>query len=586
MDLRESNSRRRLSPQPNPAGRNKLVSAARVAPSKSRLISPMNLTKILAALLVSLPVLVTLSLVLRNPSPDRIKSFADARIIERLVTNDASSSSSSEDGFSDHTHMPKDKLHDGLIVPGFDEASCLSRYQSNLYRKISPHKPSSHLLSRLRSYEDLHKKCGPHTKSYNKTLEQLKSGSPSTGVDSSEECKYVVWISYSGLGNKILTISSAFLYALLTNRVLLVDPGKDMADLFCEPFPENSWLLPDDFPVKDRFNAFDQKSPHCYGNILKSENNKIANASPSFLYLHLAHDYDEQDKLFFCDDEQSLIEKVPWLFMRTDNYFVPSLFLMPSFEQELEKLFPEKETVFHHLGRYLFHPSNHVWGLITRYYQAYLARADERIGIQVRTFEAGPSPLRHVMNQIYACAFKEKLLPRVERKKPIVTSSPGKPKLKSVLITSLTSGYSEDVRNMYWEHPTVNGDTIGVFQPSHEGHQQTDKNLHDQKAWAEMYLLSLCDVLVTSAWSTFGYVAQGLGGLKPWILYKPENKMTPDPPCGQVMSMEPCFHAPPFYDCKAKKGVDTGALVPHVRHCEDMSWGLKLVDSHESHDQL
>ncbi|KAM1741299.1 hypothetical protein ACFX13_011538 [Malus domestica] len=586
MDLRESKSRRRLSPQPNPAGRNKPVSADRVAPSTSRLLTPMNLTKILAVLLVSLPVLVTLSLVLQNLPSNRIKGFADARIIERLVQNDTSSSSSSVDGFSDHTHMPKDELHDGLIAPRFDEGSCLSRYQSNFYRKISPHKPSSHLLSRLRGYEDLHKRCGPHTKPYNKTLEQLNSSDPITAIDSSEECKYVVWISYSGLGNKILTISSAFLYALLTNRVLLVDPGKDMADLFCEPFPENSWLLPNDFPVKDRFDALDQKSPYCYGNILKSKNNKIANASASFLYLHLAHDYDDQDRLFFCDEEQSLIEKVPWLIMRTDNYFVPSLFLMPSFEQELEKLFPEKETVFHHLGRYLFQPSNHVWGLITRYYQAHLVKADERIGIQVRTFEAGPSPLRHVMNQIYACAFKEKLLPQVDRKKPIVTAASGIPKLKSVLITSLTSGYSEDLRNMYWEHPTVNGDTVGVFQPSHEGHQQTDKNLHDRKAWAEMYLLSLCDVLVTSAWSTFGYVAQGLGGLKPWILYKPENQTTPDPPCGQVMSMEPCFHAPPFYDCKAKKGVDTGALVPHVRHCEDMSWGLKLVDSHESHGQL
>ncbi|KAM2534584.1 hypothetical protein TB1_020287 [Malus domestica] len=79
-----------------------------------------------------------------------------------------------------------------------------------------------------------------------------------------------------------------------------------------------------------------------------------------------------------------------------------------------------------------------------------------------------------------------------------------------------------------------------------------------------MYLLSLCDVLVTSARSTFGYVAQGLGGLKPWIRYKPENRSTPDPPCGRVRSMKPCFHDPHFYDCKAKKEVDTGAIVPQV----------------------
>ncbi|KAK7850130.1 galactoside 2-alpha-l-fucosyltransferase [Quercus suber] len=86
-----------------------------------------------------------------------------------------------------------------------------------------------------------------------------------------------------------------------------------------------------------------------------------------------------------------------------------------------------------------------------------------------------------------------------------------------------------------------------------------------------MYLLSLTDVLVTSAWSTFGYVAQDLGGLKPWILYKSENQTTPNPLCCQAMSMEPCFHAPPFYDCKKKKEIDNGPLVPHVRHCEDMS---------------
>uniref|UniRef100_A0A2N9J4Y1 Fucosyltransferase n=1 Tax=Fagus sylvatica TaxID=28930 RepID=A0A2N9J4Y1_FAGSY len=332
----------------------------------------------------------------------------------------------------------------------------------------------------------------------------------------------------SGLDNRVLTLASAFLYALLTNRVLLVDQGKDMADLFCEPFPEKSWFLPVDFPLKKRFKIFNQKSPHSYGNMLKKN---ILNTSreslPSYLYLHLAHDYDDHDKLFFCDQYQTLLNRVPWLIMKTDNYFVPSLFLMPSFEQELSTLFPQRDTVFHHVGQH-------------------------------------------------------KVLPEVDRKRPIVSSTPsGKQNLKAVLITSLSSGYFENVRNMYWEHTTVTGDLVGVYQPSQEKFQQTEKRLHNRKAWAEMYLLSLTDVLVTSAWSTSGYVAQGLGGLKPWILYKSENQTAPNPPCGQAMSMEPCFHAPPFYDCKAKKGIDTGALVPHVTHCEDMSWGLKLVDNQD-----
>ncbi|KAE8676946.1 Galactoside 2-alpha-L-fucosyltransferase [Hibiscus syriacus] len=330
------------------------------------------------------------------------------------------------DDYAPPIQARKDKLQGGLLAGGFNEASCISRYQSVLYRKESLHKASPYLILRLRSYEALHKRCGPYTKSYNKTLEKLKTGDHLESTD----CNYLVWISFSGLGNRILTLASAFLYALM-NHVLLVDPG-DMVDLFCEPFLEVSWFLPLDFPLTRQFSSLDKKSLHCYGKILKS--NTFANSnrsiSSSFVYLHLVHDYDDQDKLFFCDQDQTSLQKVSWLIMKSDNYFVPSLFLIPSFEQELGNLFPRKETVFHFLGRYLLHPTN-----------------------------------------------------------------------------------------------------------------------------------------------------ESLGGLKPWILYKPENRTVPDPPCCRVMSMEPCFHAPPFYDCKAKRGIDTGAVVPYVRHCEDMSWGLKLVDN-------
>ncbi|OMO64536.1 Xyloglucan fucosyltransferase [Corchorus olitorius] len=478
----------------------------------------------------------------------------------------------------DQISKPTDKLFGGLLAAGFDEDSCLSRYQSVLYQKTSPFKASPYLISKLRNYEQLHKRCGPNTQPYNAAVEQLRSGGSVSF--SSTDCKYIVWVCYSGLGNRILTLASVFLYALLTDRVLLVDRGKDMANLFCEPFPEKSWFLPLNFPITNKFNSFGQKSPESYGNMLKKIIKASTESLPSYLYLHLAHDYDDHDKLFFCDEEQALLNKVPWLIMKTDNYFVPSLFLMSLFEHELIMLFPEKETIFHHLGRYLFHPTNQVWGLITRYYKAYLAKADERIGIQVRTFDSGPGPYQYVKDQISACTQGEKLLPAVDTKGTIVPPSENS-KLKAVLMTSLVSGYFENVKNMYWEHPTVTGDIIGVHQPSHEEKQQTEKPLHNMKAWAEMYLLSLSDELVTSAWSTFGYVAQGLGGLKPWILYKSENQTTPNPPCQRAMSMEPCFHAPPFYDCKAKKGIDTGKVVPHVRHCEDISWGLKVVDSQD-----
>lgn len=478
-----------------------------------------------------------------------------------------------ENELAQPVEVPKDKLLGDLLPTGFDDKSCLSRYQSLLYRRGVPQKASPYLISKLRSYEARHKKCGPYTNSYNKTVEALKSGRYSSMSD----CKYVVWISFSGLGNRILTLASAFLYALLTDRVLLVDRGHDIPDLFCEPFPEVSWLLPLDFPLTNKFNGFNQKSHQSYGNVLKS--NSTAPAPQPYIYLHLVHDYDDQDKLFFCDQDQAYLQKISWLIMKSDNYFVPSLFLMPSFEQELHSLFPEKETIFHLLGRYLFHPTNSVWGLITRYYEAYLSKADVIAGIQIRVFDIQPGPFKHILDQILSCTRRENILPQISQQgRPVNPST--KKKTVAVLMTSLSSGYFEQVRDLYWENPTATGEVITVFQPSHEGHQQTEKQNHNRKAWAEIYLLSLTDKLVTSSWSTFGYVAQGLGGLKPWILNKPENHTAPDPPCRRAVSMEPCFHAPPFYDCKLRRGADTGAVVPHVRHCEDMSWGLKLVQHH------
>ncbi|XP_006417055.2 probable fucosyltransferase 7 isoform X1 [Eutrema salsugineum] len=480
------------------------------------------------------------------------------------------------------SETPRDKLVGGLLTADFDEGSCLSRYhQSLLYRKPSPYKPSQYLVSKLRSYEKLHKRCGPGTNAYKEATKNLGHGDDDNNANKSDsDCRYIVWVPVFGLGNRILTLASVFLYALLTERLILVDQHKDISDLFCEPFPGTSWLLPLDFPLADQLGRFDQTYLFCYGTMLKNHaiNSTTSERIPSHLYLHLIGGYRDHDKMFFCETDQSVIGKVPWLVVKSNLYFVPSLWLIPSFQTELSKLFPQRDTVFHHLSRYLFHPTNQVWGMVTRSYKAYLSRADETLGIQVRVFGERAIYLQHVMDQILACTQREKLLPEAAPQEEETQVNVSKSaKVKAVLVTSLSSGYSENLKSMYWEYPSSTGDIVVVHQPSQEGHQQTDKKRHDQRALAEMYLLSLTDKLVTSGWSTFGYVAQGLGGLKPWILYKPVNHKVPDPPCGCAMSMEPCFHSPPAYGCKGKTGIKTGNMVPYVRYCEDRSWGLKLV---------
>ncbi|KAM0888795.1 hypothetical protein ACQ4PT_028133 [Festuca glaucescens] len=432
-----------------------------------------------------------------------------------------------------------DRLLGGLLADdGFDERSCHSRYEFATYRRNAGRKPSQYLVTKLRRHEALQRRCGPGTAAYSDAVEQLRSGKSHAGAIGSPECRYLVSISYQGLGNRILAAGSAFLYAVLTDRLLLVDPSNEMGELFCEPFPGTTWLLPPDFPLTSYTN-FSIDTAESYGNMLKNKAIDAASTTaqqlPPFAYVHLDHDATVEDKFFFCDEDQRVLRDIRWLVMRTDSYIVPGLFLVMDFQEELATLFPEPDAVFHHLGRYLFHPNNHVWGFITRYYDAYLAPAHQRVGIQVRVFGADPES----------------------------------PELLEQITT---------LKSMYWEHAAASGEAVGVHQPSHEEYQQFGARSHDTKAWAEIYLLSLTDVLVTSGRSTFGYVAQGLGGLTPWVMYKPANgSVVPDPPCGRDVSMEPCFHNPPFYDCRIKQGTDTGKFLPHVHHCKDVSWGLKLV---------
>ncbi|KAI8527583.1 hypothetical protein RHMOL_Rhmol12G0086500 [Rhododendron molle] len=549
--------------------------------------SNFNLIKILAACFVSLPVLFTVSVIYRSQPNNHTKGLPESRDFEAIA------------GKVDPPLEPdsyaqtSDKLLGGLLSPGFDEASCLSRYRSILYRKLSPHKPSPYLISKLRNYESLHKQCGPHTESYNAAVNHLRHHHD---ISDNSTCKYVVHLFYghSGFGNRMLSLASNFLYAVLTNRLLLVDQG-DHTALLCEPFPDTTWALPLDFPLRDQFDRFDPNHSHCYGNMMRNKTVELSmdDSPPPFVYLNLVHDFNKHDQRFFCDRDQNIMKKVPWLLSRSTQYNIPSLFLMPSFEKELTKLFPEKETVFHHLGRYLVHPSNQVWGLITSYYETYLAKSDERIGIQIRDFSSTGLPFHSskklasletiLMDRILDCSVQENLLPKVitNTQNSSALNATRNTKAKSVLVTSLISWYFEKLRSMYRDNPTITGESVTVFQPSHEESQQSYNAQHNMKALAEIYLLSLMDELITSPWSTFGYVAQGLGGLRPWILSNPLSEMDSDPPCRQATSMEPCFHYPPSYDCEAKIKIDTGARVQYVRHCEDMSRGIKLFDDHE-----
>ncbi|KFK23885.1 hypothetical protein AALP_AAs54083U000200 [Arabis alpina] len=63
-----------------------------------------------------------------------------------------------------------------------------------------------------------------------------------------------------------------------------------------------------------------------------------------------------------------------------------------------------------------------------------------------------------------------------------------------------TYAYTRATEKLGHDDEVLLGEIVVVHQPSEEGYQQSD----NQKALAEMYLLSMSDKVVISAWSTFG----------------------------------------------------------------------------------
>ncbi|VAH39533.1 unnamed protein product [Triticum turgidum subsp. durum] len=485
-----------------------------------------------------------------------------------------------------------DPLLGGLLSPDFDDRSCLSRYRASLYRQPSLHNLSSHLVSRLRRYESLHQLCGPGTPAYSRAVARLREAmdghaSSNSTSSSDTECSYIIWTPVEGLGNRILSTASAFLYALLTDRVLLVHhPADDLNDMFCEPFPgsNTTWVLPEEgFPIQG-IKGLNVRTRESLGNALGRGEGSRDPPAP-WLYVHLQTDYKPDDRRFFCDDGQETLRGVRWLVLRSDNYVVPGLFFLRRYEEELVRLFPRRDTVFHHLGRYLFHPSNTVWGMATRYYSSYLAPAEERVGVQVREFKYARISADERYKQIISCASRESLLPAVENATLPSSASDHhqeqeqeQTKRKAVLIVSLNGDYYDKLSSLYYEHGAAGGGAVSVFQPTHLGTQHSEKRQHNQKALADIVLLSFSDVVVTSAQSTFGYVSQGLAGLRPWVLMLPVDGKVPYPPCRLASTIEPCFMKAPHYDCRTRGDSDNGKLVPYIRQCEDVSYGVQLVE--------
>lgn len=385
-------------------------------------------------------------------------------------------------------------------------------------------------------------------------------------------CKYVVWSCTFGLGNKLMSLTSAFLYAVLSQRVLLVDhPGWE--GLFCEPFPGSKWQVPSGFSLREDFDSPSfarYRALNCgvggHGQDRACRSNVV---EVVFSSDSSATDYTFQ----VCPTEMARVREVPFLNFRNSNqHFGVGYYLNPAVRPLLERLFPER-NMFHLLSRWLLLPSNDVWERVTKFHEDYLTNALRRIGVQIREFKGeyhgyyDQAALLCIQAKSGLCPIEvEAALERAGNGVDPASISNSSDYV-SVFVSSLENRHFSILEGNLAKLQNETGMRYFLFSQKGDG-EQLDDISHLKKALVDMWVLSLSDVLLTSHMSTFGYFAHGMAGVTPYQL-----KHWADNPCLLGVSSEPCFHfGPQKVVCEADRFRVENPFkeVGFLKRCPDM----------------
>jgi xyloglucan fucosyltransferase len=468
------------------------------------------------------------------------------------------------------------------------ENPCVSRTemrQKYRLRESVPYvQPNPRWQEVLQEYSKLHRACM-----------HAINGDPLAyflSKNSTVNCKFMVVDAEeaAGLGNRLVMIASAFTYALLTQRVLLVPRGILPPELLCEPFEGSSWRDFDPSGIVTPFRvseAYWTKSALFHNRIDIARKSK---ESPEVVQHYAVGDgngiYTEQpDSRFFCDTEQDYYKNVTWVYIMGCIYFTPKLYAVPSFRPVLDALFPGRMALTNVL-RDVMPPSDKVWARVKSIEQEHgLQRADRRLGIQVRyRFKAEQFVRMHhdVENRILQCGIENDLLP------PTVTSETLTPigsnqTVVSVFVASLFEGVKDYLSKTYQQYTTANGERVEVVQLSHEGEQKYGVKIF-QEALAEIVTLSFSDALFVTPQSTFSGVAQGYGGLVPWFIgFRETEAGRVRAPCTRGQTVDVCFQVPYDYTFRcaydpAVNGYEISHVFPDIQRCLDADTpGLQLI---------
>jgi xyloglucan fucosyltransferase len=452
----------------------------------------------------------------------------------------------------------------------------------------------------FREYEILHRTCT--TKVQDISLYFLERDTSIPGG-----CNYLLCntVLGSGLGNQILITASCLIYAVLTQRVLLLPSTNTLPDILCEPFEGSSWKVNEGkigFPVPS---AFWLSTDQFVSEVdLSVGSQDRATTTVHATDVTIRHEWRIQpDNRFFCITEQKFLRNVPWVFLQGNQHFLPKLFVIPSFRTTLESLFPSRLVLTHVLRRSIL-PGDSVWQRVEQVREMQPDYADRRLGVQIRYTDSHLQfePLHLWEMRAQKCALENGMLPQhgqaATRSDLTRTSQSNSPTAKSnpgdaqsiddsaasasavngtttvVFVASLYDTFEKSLSSEYLQQAPANaGEHVTVVQVSSRHEQSYFNREEDEEALVEIILLSFSDDVIVSPRSTFGNVAYAYGALQPWVIAAQDviEGDSQQASCLKAQSVDACYHTPERYlSCPHDPELDGSSvleLVPYVADC-------------------
>jgi xyloglucan fucosyltransferase len=450
----------------------------------------------------------------------------------------------------------------------------------------------------FREYEILHRTCTTKVQDISLYFLERDTSTPAG-------CNYLLCNTYpeSGLGNQIYITASCVIYAVLTQRVLLLPSTNTLPDILCEPFEGSSWKVNEErigFPVPSAFWLSTEQ-------FLSEVDRSVGSQDPATTTVH-ATDMSmryywrvQPDNRFFCITEQKFLRNVPWVFLQGNQHFLPKLFVIPSFRTTLESLFPSRLVLTHVLRRSIL-PGDSVWQRVEQVREMQPDYAHRRLGIQIRYTDSQLEPLHLWEMRAQKCALENGMLPQHEQaaarsdltrtsqsNSSTAESNPGDAQSVDdsaasasavnhtttvVFIASLYDTLERYLRSDYLQQPPANtGEQVTVVQLTSNHQQSLFSREEDEQALVEIILLSLSDDVIVSPRSSFGNVAHSYGALQPWVIASQDviEGDLQQAGCLKAQSLEACYHTPERYlSCPHDPelhGSSVLELVPYIKDC-------------------